>query len=192
MRTKRLVFGCLLVASCNHSSPTSSAPATTTVAIPSTTATTTPSAIDGPPETKTPPPVAGDPCDTPSPWPVDEALSQKSAELVVLAWRQRNDDRPLYIDEALVWERSEGAGYYLAHAYRHPKDDDKFHLSVVCDAPIEPERNYAKPPTVADLRAFLKGTTWGDRDEEFKVTAGKVCRENFERVFHAPPPRDFK
>ncbi len=182
---KWLIFACILCAGCNHS-PASSTPVTTTASIPSATASTPASADPAPSATAT---VAsnGDPCAHASAWAVDRALDQKGGDIQILAWRQKSDDRPLYVDEALVWQHGE-AGWTLAQVYRHPKEDNAFHLSIVCDAPYQPEKSYDHAPKVKDVKDFLKNTTWADGLVGFKLDAGKACTDNWSRVIGAPPP----
>ena len=102
-------------------------------------------------------------------------------------WRQRSDDRPLYIDEALVWQHGK-VGWTLAQVYRHPKEENEFRLSVVCDAPFQPIKSYDHAPNAKDVKDFLKNTTWSHGLDGFKRDAGKVCDENWSRVIGAPPP----
>ena len=42
-------------------------------------------------------------------------------QIRVLAWKQTVDDRPLYIDVALMWIEHADHQYTLANVYRHPK-----------------------------------------------------------------------
>ncbi|MEO8875821.1 MAG: hypothetical protein ABI461_09560 [Polyangiaceae bacterium] len=187
---KCLLFVCFVFVGCTHS-PTSGAPVSSTAVIPSATTTTPPSNDPTPAASASSRPIAaGDPCDNPTPWPVGAALSAKDGEIVILAWKQKVDERPLYVDEALVWQNSPMAGYALAHVYRHPKDENVFRLSVVFDAPIEPEKSYDHPPTANEMRAFLKGTTWSDDVSGFKRTAGEICTKNWSRVLGSRPPAD--
>ena len=182
---KGLLFCGILVVSCNHSTA-SSTPQSSTVTIPSATASSVASAEPAP---STAPAAAtnADPCALPSPWPVDQALFEKGGDVEILAWRQRSDDRPLFIDEALVWQHGK-AGWTLAQVYRHPKEENQFRLSVVCDAPYQPEKSYDHAPTAKDVKDFLSNTTWPHELDGFTLDAGKVCNGNWSRTIGAPPP----
>lgn len=112
----------------------------------------------------------------------------KTGEIVVLAWKQKVDDRPLYVDEVLVWQKTPNNGYTLSHMYRHPKEENEFRPSVVCDAPIQPMASFDHAPNTKDVKEFLKNTTWPHELTDFKRTGGAVCNENWARVIGAPPP----
>lgn len=190
---KYLVFGFFILASCTHSP--SSTPATTTTAvipaapIPSTSA--TPAApTSALPTTDVGTPSNANACGLPADWThMNHDFTMPIDELVVLDWKQRADSRPLVVDDAFVWARGhEGARAYwfLATLYRHPKDENKWRLAVVYDAPIVPEKMFEHAPTTADADTFLKNTTWADRDDSFKQTGGRRCNAAWSRLVDAP------
>lgn len=188
---KQLFFACMLVAGCNHSSSSSAPAATVTAVIPAATTTSPPAASDAPasPSTAT----AETACDVPRDWPVGEALAAAD-ETAVLAWRQRVDDRPLYVDDSLVWQERTVNGkptWTLAHVYRHPKEENKFRLSVVFDAPVSPEQTYDHAPNGKDLESFLKHASWSWDPETFTMTAGRVCTTTWTRLIGEAPKHDF-
>jgi hypothetical protein len=179
---KRLIFGCILLVCCNHVDGTSSPSATTTAIIP--TPSTAPTAID------TSIPSNAKECGVPADWTNLDAHLFHADQLVVLDWRTKSDDRPLVVDEALVWQRGHddaGLWWFLATLYRHPKEDNVFQLAVVNDAPIVPEKRFDHPPNASEVADFLKATTWGWRDDSFKQSAGRRCTEVWARVIGLPP-----
>ncbi len=187
---KALLFASILVAGCNHSASSSAPVATATVDIPPATTTTSPPAASDAPLTHSTVETA---CNIPSDWPVGDALAGAD-ETAVLAWRQRVDERPLYVDDSLVWQKRTVSGkpmWTLAHVYRHPKEENKFRLSVVFDAPVSPEKNYDHAPNGKDLESFLKHASWSWSPETFKMTAGGVCTATWTRLIGEAPKNDF-
>ncbi|MEO8796971.1 MAG: hypothetical protein ABI551_03725 [Polyangiaceae bacterium] len=183
------LFAAILVAGCNHSSSSSAPVAPATVDIPAATTTSPPTASDA----LLPPSRVDAACNVPSDWPVGEALAAAD-ETAVLAWRQRVDERPLYVDDALVWQKRTVSGkpmWTLAHVYRHPKDENRFRLSVVFDAPVSPEENYDHAPNGKDVEAFLKHASWSWDPETFKMTAGSVCTATWTHLIGEAPKHEF-
>ena len=186
--TKRLFFAVILLAGCNHSAE-ETRPASSTAVIPSATA-STPKTTDETPVAATPTDGA---CGVPNDWPVDQAVG-KGDDIEILAWRQRVDDRPLFVDDSLVWKKATDGGkpvWSLAHVYRHPKDENQFRLSVVYDAPVSPRENYDHPPTSSEVEAFLKGSSWSWDPEGFQMVAGKICTATWTRVVGEAPKHVF-
>lgn len=116
---------------------------------------------------------------------------------VVLAFRSMVDDRPLYLDEAIVWAHDLGddAGaerWRLVHVYRHPKDDDDWKLSVINDAnDYEATESYDHAPTIDEAKKFFEETWWWQRDDSFRKLAMGMPRSAWQKAFGAdpqPPP----
>jgi hypothetical protein len=109
----------------------------------------------------------------------------------VLIWQTIEDDRPLRLDEAIVWTENGGA-WTLAHIYRHPLEEDrKWQVSMVFDAEnYSPSRAYGKPPTHAELDKFLQDTWWkfdGRAEDGFKILGSGVCADAYQAAFGEPP-----
>ncbi len=106
----------------------------------------------------------------------------------VLAWSAEVDDRPLYLDRALLWLARGDKAFELAHVYRHPRDAKTWHLSMVYDVPYESQRTFTAPPKRAALESFLTATWWHFAAEGgFRLVAAEVCREAWQASFGAPP-----
>jgi hypothetical protein len=115
----------------------------------------------------------------------------------VLAWQQTIDDRPLRIDSALLWIKSAGSGYWLAHVYRHPDDGPKasWNQAMIYDAPdFRGEESFAKAPTHAQLDEFAQHSDFQfGPEQDFLLVAYGQCSDAWmksfgERPWHVYPP----
>jgi hypothetical protein len=106
----------------------------------------------------------------------------------VLAWQSEKDDRPLYLDSAILWLKLANGSEALAHVYRHPREERAWHLSMVYDAPFERLRVFAKRPTRDEVDAFLKRTWWTFHvDSDFTLLGAEVCKDAWQEALGAPP-----
>ena len=83
------------------------------------------------------------------------------SEIGILNWRIVEDDRPLYVEKAIIAVRGESQ-WHLASIFRHPKDtsDPTWDFSYVDDAPQTPLRNYQEPPTENEIQQFYETSWW--------------------------------
>ena len=100
-------------------------------------------------------------------------------QIRVLAWKQTVDDRPLYIDVALMWIEHADHQYTLANVYRHPKDrgDEGWEQSMIFDLPgFQGAITLDHRPTHADLEEFLSHTDFDfGAESDFRLLASGVC-----------------
>lgn len=147
--------------------------------------------------TSTPPATAEDtpPC-PPADWHPEEMAKVALADVPtalrsirVLAWSQTVDDRPLYIDTALLWIEAADHQITLAHLYRHPKDDNTWEQAMIFDLPgFEGVRMLDHPATHAELEDFLAHSSFEFAAESgFKLIRAGVCRGAWMQSFHEAP-----
>ena len=95
----------------------------------------------------------------------------------LVAWRIKEDDRPLYVESAIV-EVHAGSRWGLAHIFRHPRDATPrgWEMAVVYDAPQTPMRSFEARPTEAEVDQFLTDTWWtGHPDSGFRTLSEGRC-----------------
>jgi hypothetical protein len=103
----------------------------------------------------------------------------------VLAWRIREDDRPLYVEDAIVLLELAGPAalksWRLLHVFRHPKaamvDPDEWRRAQIADTPVTGVARFEAPPTAAEIEAFMRESRWNDPSDGFRVRASGTCRE---------------
>jgi hypothetical protein len=101
----------------------------------------------------------------------------------VLLWRVKEDERPLYVEKAIVWVevREKGAKprWLLLHVFRHPREkgqyDNQWRLAQVADSPVTPLKRFDTPPRSADIREFLKASDWTEGMTGFRELGAGVC-----------------
>lgn len=109
-----------------------------------------------------------------------------TAEARVLAWRIKQDERPLYVEEALVGAEvhplSGPARWLVLHVFRHPRSaygaEQRWRLAQIADTGVTGALRFdTAPPTTADIEALLAGAAWAEGLVGFKELSGGVCRE---------------
>jgi hypothetical protein len=118
----------------------------------------------------------------------------------ILAWKIEEDDRPLRIESAIILIRHIPAGssaglalgwpFILAHVYRHPQDDNRWHVAMVTDVAYTGMTQFVEQPTAAQLATFLEDTWWtfGARDQDYRLLGAGVCGEAWRALFGVEPP----
>ena len=145
-------------------------------------------------------PVIAESCAPPADFlPAEMAKATRNGgggEVRILAWQQTIDDRPLRIDSALIWTKSAGSGYGLAHLYRHPDDGPgaPWHVMMIYDAPgFVGQESYAAPPTHAELDALVAESRWEfGPEQDFKLVASGLCADAWVKSFYEQPWHAYK
>lgn len=121
-----------------------------------------------------------------------------AAEARILIWQIMEDERPLYVESAIVWLRLEGAGrrrWILAHVYRHPRQPQpppEWRLSVVFDAPHTPRRVFDHAPKNDEIYEFMRDTWWKFAPENgFRLLDASVCAEAWKTVTGQEPTKSY-
>lgn len=101
----------------------------------------------------------------------------------LLAFISREDDRPWYVDDALLLVEFKSGKWAIAHAVRNPRfpktskqrGPGRWRFHDVCDAPWAGDQMYDHRPTRAEVQRFLKVTDWPAGDDKFwRVTKAYV------------------
>jgi hypothetical protein len=139
----------------------------------------------------------------PQSWSLDELARAAAdedevvADARILTWQIREDDRPLYVESAIVWLRLEGSGrerWMLAHVFRHPREFRSWKLSGVFDVPYAPRRMFDYPPKNAEVYQFLRATWWEfgpDFLYGFRLVDAAVCAEAWKAVIGQEPTEKY-
>jgi hypothetical protein len=112
----------------------------------------------------------------------------------LLAYCSERDDRPLFLEYALIAVERANGRWELDHVYRHPRDspNPKWHLSVVFDAPVTPSRTYDHRPTAAEVDAFIHDSWFHFApDVGFTLIKGEVYANTWERALDYRPTYRF-
>jgi hypothetical protein len=115
----------------------------------------------------------------------------------VLVWQIKEDDRPLYVEQAIVWMRWEGENakrWMLVNVFRHPRarrSPREWELAVVCDADGYAElREFDHPPNNADVYRFLEDTWWTfSVDHSFRLLDAAVCTKDWKEIIGEAPTK---
>ena len=94
--------------------------------------------------------------------PIQERFQVRAFdEAGLLAWQVAEDDRPLYVETAVVAARSNGT-WFLAKLYRHPRrEHNDWEMAVVLDAPRHvPAQDYNAPPSPSQIQTFRVRSWW--------------------------------
>lgn len=106
--------------------------------------------------------------------------------VVILKWKKQIDDRPLYVESALIlsdYNINYRNGYALIHIYRHPlrsyRQPASWEISLVCDADQTPLESFEHRPTKKDLMQFEQNTWWeNNTSSDFKLIDSNICMNN--------------
>ena len=177
----RRLLPLLLLAACGHGAATAVAPSNETHT-PATAATT-------------------GACGMPADWRADEMArggleTATPGDARVLAWQEQEDDRPLRIDEALLWIKSPAGGYSLLHVYRHPLEDgehDWRQSMIYDDWSFRGVDSYDAPPSHAELDTFLTATGWTftTDGDDYRMLGAGVCADAWQAAFGEAPWRGY-
>jgi hypothetical protein len=126
----------------------------------------------------------------PAGWRVAEmvrsALGRKvAAKLIrgqVLTWQIIEDERPLRVEEAVVWLAFDDHRFMLLHVYRHPRERGWYRAwheaeidSEIENDPFEGHHVFNSPPTAEERKRFLEATDWG-LQVNWRTLGAEVCR----------------
>ena len=150
----------------------------------------------------------------PASWNVDEILaalaktgcpgpysSGPKPQAHVLAWKTKEDHRPWYVEECILWVHwmeSNGRKHWtLAHLGRNPKPPPQgrgrgWELAIVYDAPVAYYRVFDIPPTNQDVYMFCSDSWWEfGPDGGFRILDARVCVETWRQVIGEEPTKFF-
>ena len=108
----------------------------------------------------------------------------KSSNL--LAFISREDQRPWYVDDALLLLEFPKGRWTLVHCVRNPRYPkghplagrvDKWGHHDVCDAPWAGNQHFNHRPTRVEIESFLKKTDWPTRDDKFWRITRQIVNE---------------
>lgn len=119
----------------------------------------------------------------------------KRSEL--LAFTSREDDRPWYVDDALLLLEEKQGSWVLVHAVRNPRFPPghrggstltRWGRYYVTDSPPVAERHFSRRPQPAEVEAFLKDNVWqAVTDRSWRVVRCDVDPALWQRVLGYPP-----
>jgi hypothetical protein len=117
-------------------------------------------------------------------------------EASLLAFGAQVDDRPLYVESALIAVTTTDGTWRLAYAYRHPKDTypgaDVWTLSTITDVHQSPSRDYRRRPSKEEVECFLRDSWWKFRPSKgFRLVRGRVFSETWKKVLGYRPDHRF-
>ncbi len=116
-----------------------------------------------------------------------------AAEVRILIWQIMEDDRPLYVESAIVWFRLEDGCWMLAKLYRHPREPHPppvWQLALVCDAPQIPRMDFDHAPTNDEIYKFLRDSWWEFAPAGgFRLLDASVCAGAWKTVTGQEPTK---
>lgn len=133
----------------------------------------------------------------PSAQSISKSLKSMSVrESYLLAFKVIEDDRPLYVEQALIAEQLDDGKWRLSSVYRHPRENGgspiSWHLSVVFDADQSPTQVFDHRPSEAQVDAFLKHAWWTfQADHDFRLLKGQVFEATWEKALGYKPKHTF-
>lgn len=129
-----------------------------------------------------------------------EPSQRKDAEVRILAWLIQIDERPLLVEQVLLWihiaPKNAAPTYRLANLFRHPLDRDpdrraQWRLWLRSHSPPG-MRGFPAPPSVQDLDDFTGFTDWNyDASSGFDLVNGQVCAGAWNKSFGRAPTQQF-
>lgn len=112
----------------------------------------------------------------------------------VLRWRVKEDERPLYVEEAIVWASVVDRGQWhwlLLSVYRHPRERgvqaNEWRLSMVAETSITGVGHFVTAPRNMDVKSFLKSTHWRHGMTGFRELGSGVCPHAWQLAMDTPP-----
>lgn len=125
--------------------------------------------------------------------------NERLEEAHVLRWRIAEDERPLRVENALLWARVHGwpAGrktWVLANVFRHPREKQpppQWALAHVFDVDSFHGRTvHRAPPGLAQLDTLRQVSWWDTSLHGFGVIAHGDCPDGWRAAFGVAPPPD--
>jgi len=108
-------------------------------------------------------------------------------EAYLLAFVSEIDDRPLFVELALVAVKMKMGTWRLAHVGRNPRETYKearrWRLRYIYDAHLSPSRDFGQRPSKDEVERFLHDSRWKfSAFPEFRIVRGRVFCETWERA----------
>ena len=124
---------------------------------------------------------------------LDEVYGMTSASGHILAWKVKEDDRPLYVESFIAVIEVDKTQYLLTHLFRHPRGhDSRWMETVVTDAPHVGSRSFDHPPNQMELLGFLGDTWWSfTEDPDWRILDVGLNTEEWENLTAQEPPEEF-
>jgi hypothetical protein len=121
---------------------------------------------------------------------------QKVKASYLLAFDAKVDDRPLYVEGALVAVEFKSQRWRLLHAYRHPREPRVegrgWHIWIVNDAPVIGSKDFKKQPTQAEVEDFLRRTAWEfGASHGFRLVRGEVYADTWQSALGHRPKHEY-
>ena len=129
-----------------------------------------------------------------------DGIKPEAFKAKILLWKIYEDDRPLYVEDCIVWVQFinlDGKQIQrLAHLFRHGrglKADDPWYLeSRVTDVVYSDHADFNRAPTNEDVYRFLKATSWHlDAEDRFVTLDAQVCSTAWKEVTGEAPTQFF-
>lgn len=102
----------------------------------------------------------------------------------LLTFISREDNRPWYVDDALLVLQLPKGEWMLVHAVRNPKfpkghrgGSTRWHLHDVMDAPHVGDRRFDHRPARQEVDQFLKDNSWQFESDKFWRVARRLVDE---------------
>ncbi len=114
----------------------------------------------------------------------------------LLAFKAEVDDRPVYVESALLAIELTNSEWRLVHACRNPKGDKAeerlWQVAEVNDAPFTGSRDYSHRPKGKEVEKFLRDTWWQFKaSEDFRLLRGEVYSETWKTALGYAPNHQF-
>jgi hypothetical protein len=124
---------------------------------------------------------------------------EHALETRILVWMIAEDDRPLYIEQAIVllhFDNGVKPRWALAHLYRHPHDPASpgWQLPKRWHAPrFVPRRDFDHAPSNEAIAEFLRDSEWEfEPSIGFRLLGGSVCQKTWTAAIGEKPPDAYK
>ncbi len=119
-------------------------------------------------------------------------------EAYLLSFSSMVDDRPLFVESALVAVKMETGKWGLAYVYRHPREKEeganRWRLSEVADAHQCPSREFVHRPSRDEVERFLVDSWWRFRlsaSPGFRLVRDRIFSETWEKALGYRPRHQF-
>jgi hypothetical protein len=122
---------------------------------------------------------------------------QKARAAYLLAFSARVDERPLYVEDALVAVEFVNRRWRLVHAYRHPNEPKPEYRCwwphIVNDAPVISSRDFKRQPTETQVDDFLIQSDWrfGAFQGGFRLIRGEVYSGTWQKALGYKPRYEY-
>jgi len=114
----------------------------------------------------------------------------------LLAFKAQVDDRPLYVESALLAMELTNKTWRFVHVYRHPKERvEHFHhwkVAAVTDVPYTGSQDFDRRPTKTEVEKFIRDTWWEFRaSRDFRLVRGEVYSDTWKKALGYDPKYEF-